>query len=904
MNQLNNQYSYYQWSDGSNSWWISVYNSGTYYVTITDNNGCTGVDSIAVTVIPTVNLTPTNTSCVGNDGTIQNVVTGGTGVYTYLWSNGSTNANLNGLTPGTYYVTVTDNDGCTATANTNVGGGFPDFLTLTPTATTCDGGNTGSITSSQSGGNDYYDYWNGFYYAWFEWTGPDGFSQSGYGYWGTGTITNLASGTYYLTVTEQSGCSQTDSAVVIGHTPLYIPIDFTVNNSSCAGNDGIDILVNNGTGTYTYNWAGPNDLNSNSENLSGLIPGTYYLTVSEGSACMQAQTTVGGNATIKIASTPTITACSSNQNSINNYISGGENVNGWSTYNYDWTGPYGYTNSGTDYYNWGGNWDYGYSSISNLLPGVYYITVTDVNSGCTKTDSVLIPGAQPVPISFTTTEVSCIGDDGEITATVNDGSGVYSYTWTGPDNFTGNSASITNLVPGDYYLTVTNNNGCTQTNTTVSGYAPITINLVPNTTPCASNQNSIASYISGGTNYVSYVWSGPFGYTNSGTAYIWYGNTNYSGINNLLPGTYYITVKDENTGCMATDSATITGNQPVPVNFIVTNTNGCGGNDGAITPIVNNGAGSYTYSWSGPNGYTSTYANIDSLYEGEYYLTVTYADGCTQTDTTVGGYEPITIDLYPNTTPCASNENSIESLISGGTSYYYYVWAGPYGYRDSGYTYAYYYYDDYSSISNLLPGTYYITVTDYTTGCTLTDSATITGNQPLPVSFIVTDANGCGGNDGAITPIVNNGSGEYTYSWTGPNNFTSTSPEIDSLAQGEYYLTVTYADGCTQSDTTVGGLQPITIQLTPNPTPCASAENSISSYINGGTDYYSFVWAGPNGYRDSGFAYAYYYYDINSSISNLLPGTYYITVTDFTTGCQQTASTTISGAEPVPIRSW
>ena len=112
MNQLNNQYSSYQWSDGSNSWWISVNNSGTYYVTITDNNGCTGVDSIAVTVIPTI--TATGDPICNSEPMILDA---GPNDASYLWSTGQTSETITPDSTDTYYVTVTGESGCTATAD-------------------------------------------------------------------------------------------------------------------------------------------------------------------------------------------------------------------------------------------------------------------------------------------------------------------------------------------------------------------------------------------------------------------------------------------------------------------------------------------------------------------------------------------------------------------------------------------------------------------------------------------------------------------------------------------------------------------------------------------------------------------------------------------------------------------
>ncbi|MFD2528027.1 SprB repeat-containing protein, partial [Flavihumibacter stibioxidans] len=178
------------WNTGSTDEDLTNLAPGSYTVTITDANGCTAEKTIEVTQdIQTLTITPTvtNTTCTGSTGAVEINVTGGTAPYTYEWNTGATTKDLSNLATGTYTVTVTDANGCTATLDVPVA---TDDVTLTITelitVAICTAEN-GAIDVSVEGGTAPYTY-----------------------SWNTGStdedLTNLAPGSYTVTITDANGC--------------------------------------------------------------------------------------------------------------------------------------------------------------------------------------------------------------------------------------------------------------------------------------------------------------------------------------------------------------------------------------------------------------------------------------------------------------------------------------------------------------------------------------------------------------------------------------------------------------------------------------------------------------------------------------------------------------------------
>lgn len=194
---------------------ITNLTAGTYNVTVTDANNCTGTAMATVTGPATgvsVNLaSKTNVSCNGgSNGTINITTVGGTPNYMYSWSDGPTAEDRSGLVAGTYTVTVTDTNGCTATRTETITQPAPLVLSLTKTDPTCPPGSNlpfsanGSITVSVSGGSPNYSY------VWSD--GPT-----------TQNRTGLQAGTYTVTVTDANGCTAMQSVTLVNLFPVPSP---------------------------------------------------------------------------------------------------------------------------------------------------------------------------------------------------------------------------------------------------------------------------------------------------------------------------------------------------------------------------------------------------------------------------------------------------------------------------------------------------------------------------------------------------------------------------------------------------------------------------------------------------------------------------------------------------------
>ncbi len=200
----------YNWGSGVTSQNRNNLAPGTYTVTVSDQGGCSATTSTTITepsAALTASVSPTSVTCNGGaNGSVNLTAAGGTPNYSYSWSNGASTQNLNNLTQGIFIVTVTDNNSCTATATATITQPTPISVTAAVTNLPCSGGgNTGAVNISVSGGNPNYT---------FAWSNSSA----------TEDLTNLAAGTFTVTVTDNSSCTTTFAATVSQAGTLQISL--------------------------------------------------------------------------------------------------------------------------------------------------------------------------------------------------------------------------------------------------------------------------------------------------------------------------------------------------------------------------------------------------------------------------------------------------------------------------------------------------------------------------------------------------------------------------------------------------------------------------------------------------------------------------------------------------------
>ncbi|MBX7182856.1 MAG: choice-of-anchor L domain-containing protein [Bacteroidia bacterium] len=745
----------------------------------------------------------------GCTGTATVNASGGLPPYSYLWSNGQTTQTISNLCPGsTYNVTINDQLSCTVPVVKTVtipNSGASLTVGTSQTNVTCNGGNNGTATANPSGQPGPYTY---------SWS-PGGQT--------TQTATNLSAGTYTVTATASNGCSNTASVTITEPTAITATQTFT--NVSCFGgcNGTAGVTASGGSGSYTYSWS---PSGGSSATASGLCPGNYTCTISTGVGCSITKNfTISQPTALSATNSQTNVSCNGGNNGSGTVVASG----GTPGYTYSWS-PSGGTAA----------------TAANLATGTYTCTITDANN-CTTTQTLTI--TQPTALSATQTQtnVSCNGVcDGIASVTPSGGTGAFTYSWS-PSG--GTNAGATGLCQGNYVCTISDANGCQITkNFTITQPGLLTLSASATAVSCNGGSNGGMSVIASG---------GTPGYT-----YSWQGNVSTSSLaSGLIAGSYTVQVQDQN-GCSATASATVT--QPTLLTVAIpsnTSVSCFGGNDGTATALASGGTPNYTYSWTGGGGNLATGIGFT---QGSFTVTATDANGCTATNT-VNITQPTQLTSSITSSTMVScfggNDGTATVTASGGTAPYTYSW-------DNG--------GNQASATGFQAGLHSVTVTD-AEGCTSTASINITEPSVLSVSVPANTPVSCnGGNDGSATALASGGTSPYSYSWTSGSNTAI----ANNLSATSYTVTATDSKGCTAT-ASITIQQPTqvvaTIVSTTDVACSGGSDGSATVSASGGTPGYLYSWT--NG-------------DQTATASNLSIGSFTATVTD-ANGCSTTAVATI-----------
>lgn len=393
----------YAWSTGATTQIISLLPPGTYTVTVTDATGCTAVGSQLVYEPPAISIAFSDTipACGANNGSVTAEASGGTPPFTYLWDNGQTGPTLQNAGAGTYFVQVTDNNGCQKSTSIVIPAGQGLNVSLVTTKAECPGVNTGTATAVVTPGNGMYSY---------QWSpaSPN-----------TPQLTGLAAGaTISVTVTDVgTGCAGTATAVIGTHNQVVLNVsDIDV---LCVGDQtgSATAIASLGTAPYTYTWTYPNGSQVNGQTITGLGVGAYLVTVVDTRGCTAASgADISATNNINAAFSLSVLECVGDSILIRlNDISSGGDISAW---------------------NWTVNWGSGTATFNNQAPiirlpenetGNIQLAVQSAQ-GCTDTAAApfALSSLPQVNLSVSSPAFDCA--NGPIPVTVMGDAG-YTYQW-------------------------------------------------------------------------------------------------------------------------------------------------------------------------------------------------------------------------------------------------------------------------------------------------------------------------------------------------------------------------------------------------------------------------------------------------------------------------------------------
>ncbi len=823
----------YKWSNGSNGVALLAQETGMYALTITNNLGCSAIDSVYVEIndYPSFALPDTLSSCQSIKFDFSD------SDYDFLWSNGESGSQVEIEEVGDYMITVSNSGGCTLVENIYVNitnelafdfgedivsceafelstsllgldyewstGAETESILITETGnyalTVSDGSGCSAIDEINVEinalppldlGEDLVSCSSvlletedeGFNYLW-----SDGTSSS--------SLLVESNGSYELTITNDQGCSIADTINVTIAEELNLELGEDL--TSC---EGINLSAGSFSNDIMYLWSD----GTTEEEIFIESSGLYYLTITDGIACSAADSI---NITIEepilFELGEDIEACGSIE--IHAPTKGASYL--WST------------------------GDVGTSTLV-VETGVVSLIISTEGS-CESKDSVLVTISEGFELEVFKQDLDCAGDqNGFINLSVNGANGNASYLWD--DAVTASDRS--DLSAGIYTVTISDEADCEQIKSIEIIEPPaIEINLESiKHISCDNVIGEVNVSASGGLGELTYAWD------------------HINGQGNRLVisegGFYTLTVSDENN---CTNEKTFevyeSENLLVFVDSIVGNP--CPGLvQGYLSIDVLTGTGPYTYELLDVNsGSTSLHDGpiFSNLESGQYSVEVTDATGCSSVlDFSIES--PVEIELNLDASSSCGDLGFAFTEVTGGLGPYIYTWSTG---------------DTTKFVTELISGTYGLTVMDVE-GCTHDTSFVILNFDEILYELDIQEVSCYGEKDASITIEITQGTPPYVYEWT---NGAGSNPTADSLGAFNYTVFVTDDNGCTIAATTeINQPDPIDIQSDIENVQVTS-DGSISLTVNGGTSPYEYLWS-------QGAT--------TSSITGLPVGVYSVTITD------------------------
>ncbi len=792
--------------------------AGNYTISVMDANNCSASQAITIQRTGNINVSVADMrddNCNGANGSFRIAATGGKTPYTYDLGNGAVTSNeFTGLTAGNYAVTVVDANDCSTVANININGSSAPVTAINNvTQTTCSQ-STGSVNISVTGGAAPFQY------------------NIGTGNITTPNFSNLAAGNYVITVTDANNCTATQAITI--NEPSSPAFSIVSSQDAACGNanGALSVISAGGQAPYTYDIGQGITTNPN---FTSLAEGNYTVTVYDANNCTDVMA-------VTISNSPTPTVAIANKQDASCDLSNAiltVTGTGVAPFMYDLgTGP---TSN---------------PIFNNLAAGTYTVTLTD-NNNCTASTTIEIESTGGPQINVqNTSEARCDRANGSFTVSAFGGFAPYTYDiGDGPTD----DPEFYDLSGGNYVVTLTDDNGCTATQSITLG------NIPAPTFGIGDIIDASCGEANGGFKVSAFGGLPPYKFSIGGEA------TSNPDFSELKAGAYTIRVTDANN-CATALSVVIEGTAIPAIEVVNQQAASCSTSDGQFDLQVTGGVAPYFFDFGEGESTNNTFRNLSA---GSYDITITDASNCSQIKTIeVAGSSEINLvinDQLP--AACGADNGSFTLNPTGGQ--------GPYNYTLNGIAYPS------ASFTDLAAGVYEVSAID-ANGCSIGQTIEITATDGP--SLAVEVLTNCGDASATIDVIATQGQAPYQYDIG--DGLTSLST-FRNITEGTYALKVIDAAGCEQTQNVIVNINnqepSASIDITQEPG-CNSANGQIKVNVTRGVPPYLYAL---DDTQKSPFA----------TFSNLGAGDYNITVTD-AGGCSTIVPITLGAGENNPIANF
>lgn len=624
---------YYNWNNNQETQTVTGITAGDWLVTVLDSKGCHDVGTRFVDVQSQIfpNMIPTNPICFGSqEGQIVSNTFGNHPPFQYQWSTGSQSNMVSEVGAGTYSVSITDANNCTLVFQQSLTTNSQVDVAVQATPATCFEQNDGAVGAFVTGGIPPYISFN--------------WEKNGQGIGNQPIFQNVGPGTYSVTVVDNTGCTGTGSGVVL--EPAELLVSTSITPTPTGGTVQINATGGNPPYTMTLD-AQP--INSLTLNLP--FKNYYYLCVKDSKGCqIDVPFEILNSTTTNCLTVQLLTSSTNCDQQSTGSASAIVTAGGTGSYSFQWSPPAQNLNVPIQ---------------NNLGAGIYSVTITDLNNGCTGIATAEVKAHTVIVLDMTSTSATCPhSTDGTASVSAFNGVQPYSYLWSNG----GQTATISGLAPGTFQVTVTDAAGCTQAATVAVGtVSTLNAAFTPTFGDCIGNQVSI--HFTDNSTLAGQItdWAWTFA---TGTTLV--NSSLQTPPDQLLDKdqtiTVQLTVSDAN-GCTDIESKPIV--IPGGPDFTLADSL----SDCADVVLSTVGAAGLIYTWSPTTGLDLTDpANPIASQSGTYTGTATNAAGCTATQTVVVDIEPAlnlsAVEVPIN--PC-DKLSSLSATATGATTFNWFL---------------------------------------------------------------------------------------------------------------------------------------------------------------------------------------------------------------------------------------